>query len=82
MESGKILHAPFQAFKFPATEVVQFRALVTPCHPKCEPTQCFANRFDGALMTARSYGKRRRRRAVSFKTEVEIYNFYKNSYST
>ncbi|KAF2364740.1 PAN/Apple domain [Trinorchestia longiramus] len=61
---GKVLHAPFQAFKFPATEVVQFRALVTPCHPKCEPAQCFANRFDGALLTAKSYGKRRRRREV------------------
>ncbi|KAA0193285.1 hypothetical protein HAZT_HAZT004227 [Hyalella azteca] len=61
VDSGKILHAPFQAFKFPATDVVQFRALVTPCHPTCEPQQCYADRFDGALMTAKSFGRRKRR---------------------
>ncbi|UYV65282.1 hypothetical protein LAZ67_3003803 [Cordylochernes scorpioides] len=35
--SGQILHAPFDAFKFPTSEIVQFKALVTPCLPTCEP---------------------------------------------
>lgn len=61
---GKILHAPFQAFKFPATEVVQFRALVTPCHQKCEPVNCSLKGFDGIMGSAISHGKRRRRREV------------------
>jgi len=64
VQEGKILAAPFQAFKFPATEVVQFRALVTPCHPKCAPVECRAPGFDGALTLTRSMGKRRRRREV------------------
>ncbi|KAL3194598.1 hypothetical protein MRX96_054068, partial [Rhipicephalus microplus] len=36
-EDGKVLHAPFDAFKFPTSEIVQFKALVTPCLPTCEP---------------------------------------------
>jgi len=63
--NGKVLHAPFQAFKFPSTEVVQFRALVTPCHPKCEPTNCNTRSFDGSVRPTPSYGKRRRRREVN-----------------
>ncbi|TGZ51710.1 Uncharacterized protein DBV15_03894 [Temnothorax longispinosus] len=35
-----ILLSHFDAFKFPSSEVVQFRALVTPCMPTCEPVQC------------------------------------------
>lgn len=34
---GKILQANFDAFKFPTSEIVQFKALVTPCLPSCEP---------------------------------------------
>ncbi|KAH9366353.1 hypothetical protein HPB48_006195 [Haemaphysalis longicornis] len=36
-EDGKVLHAPFDAFKFPTSEIVQFKALVTPCLPTCDP---------------------------------------------
>jgi len=64
VNEGKILHAPFQAFKFPATEVVQFRALVTPCHPKCPAVQCVIQGFNGALSRSSSMGKRRRKREV------------------
>ena len=32
--SGQTLHANFEAFKFPTSSVVQFRALVTPCIPR------------------------------------------------
>ena len=38
--SGKTLVANFDAFKFPTSEVVQFRALVTPCMPRCSPVEC------------------------------------------
>jgi hypothetical protein len=36
----KILISNFDAFKFPTSDVVQFRALVTPCMPTCEPVDC------------------------------------------
>ncbi|KAG8240033.1 hypothetical protein J437_LFUL019595 [Ladona fulva] len=72
--SPKVLIADFDAFKFPTSEVVQFRALVTPCMPSCEPVRC--QRFNdpqtlgvpdddlrnGAFIN--SYGRKRRRRAV------------------
>jgi hypothetical protein len=32
--SGQVLQANFEAFKFPTSSVVQFRALVTPCIPR------------------------------------------------
>nr|NP_001299675.1 uncharacterized protein LOC106122463 precursor [Papilio xuthus]BAM17732.1 conserved hypothetical protein [Papilio xuthus] len=57
--SGKMLLSHFDAFKFPSSEVVQFRALVTPCMPTCEPVQC-----DGGpneLRSVMSYGRRKRR---------------------
>ncbi|GFT87222.1 uncharacterized protein NPIL_480471 [Nephila pilipes] len=34
---AKVLQATFDAFKFPTSEIVQFKALVTPCLPACEP---------------------------------------------
>lgn len=59
--TGKILLAPFQAFKFPSSEMVQFRGLVTPCFPKCEPVQCQVPSFDGVSRSRFSFGKRKRR---------------------
>ena len=59
--NGKILLAPFQAFKFPTSEVVQFRGLVTPCFPHCEPVQCHVMGFDGLAHLKESNGKRKRR---------------------
>ena len=32
--SARALQADFDAFKFPTSDVVQFRALVTPCIPR------------------------------------------------
>ncbi|KAK3864370.1 hypothetical protein Pcinc_029941 [Petrolisthes cinctipes] len=58
--NGTVLHAPFQAFKFPASEVVQFRGLVTPCLPVCEPYQCDVLGFDGFVHSEASYGRRKR----------------------
>ncbi|XP_014217059.1 uncharacterized protein LOC106645663 [Copidosoma floridanum] len=63
--SGKILLSHFDAFKFPSSEVVQFRALVTPCMPSCEPVQCDQEESTGELRSVISYGRRRRRRSAS-----------------
>ncbi|XP_037790105.1 LOW QUALITY PROTEIN: uncharacterized protein LOC119585560 [Penaeus monodon] len=60
MGSGSVLHAPFQAFKFPASDIVQFRALVTPCLPRCEPVQCSVQGFDGVSRKELSYGRKKR----------------------
>ncbi|KAI4459504.1 hypothetical protein MML48_6g00003547 [Holotrichia oblita] len=64
-ETGKILLSHFDAFKFPSSEVVQFRALVTPCMPSCEPVQCNQEESTGELRSVISYGKRRRRRSTN-----------------
>lgn len=53
----------FDAFKFPSSEVVQFRALVTPCMPSCEPVQCDQEDAGGELRSVQSFGRRRRRRS-------------------
>lgn len=60
IESGKILLSQFDAFKFPSSEVVQFRALVTPCMPTCEPVQCDQEDLSGGLRSIISYGRKRR----------------------
>lgn len=62
-----MLLSHFDAFKFPSSEVVQFRALVTPCMPTCEPVQC-----DGGpneLRSVMSYGRRKRRSSPAAPTE-------------
>ena len=51
---------------FPSTmflsQMVQFRALVTPCMPRCQPVECVYQDFYGGDNTRiTSYGKRKRR---------------------
>lgn len=58
--SGKILISHFDAFKFPSSQTVQFRALVTPCMPTCEPVQCEDDELIGELKSLQSYGRKRR----------------------
>lgn len=58
--TGKILISHFDAFKFPSSQVVQFRALVTPCMPTCEPVQCDHDDVSGELRSLISYGRKRR----------------------
>ncbi|XP_055587928.1 uncharacterized protein LOC129740317 [Uranotaenia lowii] len=59
--SGKVLLSHFDAFKFPSSEMVQFRALVTPCMPTCAPVQCDQDDFAaGELRSIVSYGRKRR----------------------
>ncbi|GLH02153.1 Uncharacterized protein GBIM_08192 [Gryllus bimaculatus] len=66
VDSSEImLLSHFDAFKFPSSEVVQFRALVTPCMPSCEPVQCDQEDSTGEFRSVTSFGKRRRRRATS-----------------
>lgn len=73
--NGQTLEAQFDAFKFPTSETVAFRALVTPCIPHCEPVHCQNRAQDGVLYEAESFGKRRRKkRSVSSKTPTIISN--------
>ncbi|XP_059099096.1 uncharacterized protein LOC131893159 [Tigriopus californicus] len=60
--SGKVLQSDFDAFKFPTSDLVQFRALVTPCIPRCDPVQCDVTDYYGKRQTTSSFGRRRRRR--------------------
>lgn len=60
IESGKSLLSHFDAFKFPSSPTVQFRALVTPCMPSCEPVQCDDENFGGELRSIISYGRKKR----------------------
>ena len=68
----QILLSHFDAFKFPSSEVVQFRALVTPCMPTCEPVQCDQEEATGELRSVISYGKRRRRRSAGSQTREDL----------
>ena len=63
--SGQVLQANFDAFKFPTSDIVQFRALVTPCIPRCDPVDCLVTDYYGREKTAQSHGKKRRRRRRS-----------------
>jgi hypothetical protein len=58
--TARRLHANFDAFKFPTSELVQFRALVTPCIPHCEPVVCHLTGHRPGPDTFQSYGRRRR----------------------
>lgn len=60
-EKGKqILQAPFDAFKFPTSDIVQFRALVTPCVPHCESVVCQFQDYNGGTRTGESLGRKKR----------------------
>lgn len=61
-KSGKRLRTTFEAFKFPSSNTVQFRALITPCLSSCKPVQCnLLNTETGINQEFISYGRRRRR---------------------
>ena len=61
--NGQALQANFDAFKFPTSDVVQFRALVTPCIPRCDPVRCDATDYLGQSHSTKSFGRRRRKRS-------------------
>ena len=71
--SRKVLEAPFEAFKFPTSAIVQFRALIVPCIAgDCQPVVCtISSSFltssnlaghptfsSGSKSSVHSYGKR------------------------
>ena len=60
VDDPKMLLADFDAFKFPTSDVVQFRAHVTPCMPTCEPVDCSVSDYRGGSKVVESYGRRRR----------------------
>lgn len=62
---GQILETRFEAFKFPTSDLVQFKALVTPCVANCEPSRCNLSLPSGRTSQTLSYGRRRRRRETS-----------------
>ncbi|KAK7053130.1 hypothetical protein SK128_017679 [Halocaridina rubra] len=64
--TGKVLGASFDAFKFPTSDVVQFRALVTPCLPTCEPVVCDVLAFGGQMRQTESFGRKRRDIPLNF----------------
>jgi len=59
-ENRHILEVPFDAFKFPTSDTVQFRALVTPCLIECEPVYCVTHSNDGKIQEKNSFGRRKR----------------------
>lgn len=66
----QVLEAPFDAFKFPTSDVVQFKALVTPCLPTCEPVSCTLEDYFGTSKDVASFG--RRKREISSNVEEEV----------
>ncbi|GFV47419.1 uncharacterized protein TNCV_4830751 [Trichonephila clavipes] len=69
---AKILQATFDAFKFPTSEIVQFKALVTPCLPACEPADCSVRSFDGVSQRITSFGRKRRKRSSVEEDELVV----------
>lgn len=59
---SKVLEATFEAFKFPTSEMVLFKAVVSPCLSKCQPIQCIVNDFNEEKTKMFSFGRKRRRR--------------------
>ena len=49
------------SLQFPTTDIVQFKAVVTPCLGICSPAVCKTENPDGTVFTLNSYGRRRRR---------------------
>ena len=73
-----MLGASFDAFKFPTSELVQFRALVTPCLPTCEPVICDVMDFGGQVRQTESYGRKKRSRLVSHFSHVTPNSLWDN----
>merc|ERR1712110_1411583 len=59
-KSNRISLSNFDAFRFPTSEVVQFRAMITPCLPKCEPVVCDVLDYTGQTKSVDSYGRKKR----------------------
>lgn len=71
--TNKTLSSKFDAFRFPTSDVVQFRAMITPCLPACEPVVCDVLDYTGQTKAINSYGKRKRREAAASSTELDLF---------
>merc|ERR1712012_1478122 len=60
LSSDKILVSRFDAFRFPSSDMVQFRAMVTPCMPTCPPVTCDVLDYTGQSRQVESYGRKKR----------------------
>lgn len=60
LNSDKILISKFDAFRFPSSDMVQFRAMVTPCMPTCPPVVCDVLDYTGQTRQVESYGRKKR----------------------
>lgn len=69
--SNKTLSSKFDAFRFPTSDVVQFRAMITPCLPACEPVVCDVLDYTGQTKAVDSYG--RRKRAAEEGTALDLF---------
>ena len=58
--SNKTMTSQFDAFRFPTSDVVQFRAMITPCLPACEPVVCDVLDYTGQIKSVDSYGRKKR----------------------
>merc|ERR1719346_856576 len=58
--SDKLSYSDFDAFRFPTSDIVQFRAMITPCLPKCEPVKCDVLDYTGQTKAVDSYGRKKR----------------------
>jgi len=59
-QSPKLLLSSFDAFRFPSSDMVQFRALITPCMPTCAPVTCDILDYTGQTRNVESYGRKKR----------------------
>ncbi|CAG0896629.1 unnamed protein product [Cyprideis torosa] len=66
------LRSVFEAFKFPTSDVVSFRAVVVPCVGKCEKVTCSTVDFSGREASLESRGRRRRRRSADEEEELML----------
>jgi len=57
---NKTLVSRFDAFRFPSSDMVQFRAMVTPCMPTCPPVTCDVLDYTGQSRQVDSYGRKKR----------------------
>lgn len=71
-DDQKALLSHFDAFKFPTSDLVQFRALVTPCLPKCQAVICPVQDSNGLFQEVPSLGRRRRRSLNSTQSDLDF----------
>lgn len=83
--TGKLIETKFEAFKFPSSDAVLFKAIVSPCVGTCQPAHCYISTdygpgpssSTGSMASGTpqrqvySYGKRRKRSAKKIEANEE-----------